>query len=226
MTARHKHSLPVKTVADQTERMTKPSSSDIAASKKLSWLLRHGAHEAGVALSPEGWASLDVVLRTLKLSEETVHRVVQSNEKKRFELDESARLIRASQGHSEGIVETADVESTWTRFEGSGLLFHGTQRAHLPQIAREGLIAMSRTHVHLASSKDAVVGKRANVDVLLAIDPTRVREAGEPLFVSPNGVVLARRIPPSAIVGLDAMTRAARAEEAALKALFTRGNAP
>lgn len=210
----------------QTLRMTKPNPSDIAASKKLSWLLRHGAHEAGLALTPEGWGSLDAVLRILQLSEETVRRVVQSNEKKRFEFDEGTRLIRASQGHSEGIVETAEVESTWTRFEGTGLLFHGTQRAHLPQIAKDGLVAMSRTHVHLASSKDAVVGKRANVEVMLAIDPAKVRAEGEPLFVSPNGVVLARRIPPSAIVGLDAITRAARAEETQLRALFTRGNAP
>lgn len=207
-------------ISVQTLRMTKPNASDIAASKKLSWLLRHGAHEAGLALTPDGWANLDAVLRMLKLSEETVRRVVSSNEKKRFELDESARRIRASQGHSEGIVQVEEVESTWTRFEGTGLLFHGTHRAHLPEIAKQGLIAMSRTHVHLASSKDAVVGKRANVEVMLAIDPAKVRAEGEPLFVSPNGVVLARRIPRSAIVGLDAMTRAARSEEAALRALL------
>ena len=194
---------------------------DIAASKKLSWLLRHGAREAGVALDPEGWAILDEVLRTLSLNEGTVLRAVASNEKKRFELDTLRRRIRASQGHSEGLVKSESIESTWARFEGQSLLFHGTQRAHLEQIAKEGLVAMSRTHVHLAASKDAVVGKRANVDVLLAIDPLKVRAEGEALFVSPNGVILARRIPASAIVGLDAMTRASRAEEAALRALFT-----
>ena len=203
--------------------MDKSKTSDIAASKKLSWLLRHGAREAGVALDAEGWASLDDVLRTLALREETVLRVVASNEKKRFELDALTRRLRASLGHSEGVVESENIESTWARFEGQALLFHGTQRAHLAQIAKEGLIAMSRTHVHLAASKDAVVGKRANVDVLLAIDPAKVRAAGEALFVSPNGVILARRIPAAAIVGLDAMTRASRAEEATLRALFQCG---
>ena len=201
--------------------MNKPTATDIAASKKLSWLLRHGAREAGVTLDPEGWAGLDVVLRTLSLSEGTVLRAVASNEKRRFELDALRRRIRASQGHSEGLVASESIESTWARFEGESLLFHGTQRAHLAQIVKEGLTAMSRTHVHLAASKDAVVGKRANVDVLLAIDPLKVRAEGEALFISPNGVILARRIPPSAIVGLDAMTRASRAEEAALGALFT-----
>ena len=205
--------------------MNKPSTSDIAASKKLSWLLRHGAREADVALDHEGWASLDEVLQALELSEEIVLRVVASNEKKRFEVEASTRRIRASQGHSEGIVESETIESTLARLEGQALLFLGTQRAHLLQIAEEGLIAMSRTHVHLASSKDAVVGKRANVDVLLAIDPAKVRAEGEPLFVSPNGVILARRIPASAIVGLDAMTRATRAEEATLRAFFVGGNA-
>lgn len=204
--------------------MNKPTATDIAASKKLSWLLRHGAREAGVTLDLEGWASLDEVLRVLSLSEETVLRVVASNEKKRFELDALTRRMRASQGHSEGLVESESIESTWTRFEGESPLFHGTQRAHVAQIAREGLIAMSRTHVHLAASKDALVGKRANVDVLLAIDPVKVRAEGEALFVSPNGVILARRIPPSAIVGLEAMTRASRAEEAALRAVFPQAN--
>ena len=65
---------------------------------------------------------------------------------------------------------------------------------------------MRRTHVHLAESAHSHVGKRANVAVLLHVDPTRV----DGLWVSPNGVWLTRFVPPAALVGFEACTRRAR----------------
>ena len=66
--------------------------------------------------------------------------------------------------------------------------------------------------------------KRAGVDVLLRVDPARRRAEGFGLFRSPNGVLLARRIPPGCITGLRAETRRARAEEPpAAGALRARG---
>ena len=47
--------------------------------------------------------------------------------------------------------------------------------------------------------------------------------AGVGLFVSPNGVVLARAVPPAAIVGLRAMTDRARRQGDALSALLSAG---
>lgn len=72
--------------------------------------------------------------------------------------------------------------------------------------------------MHLTERLDSKVGKRANVDLALEIEPSLVRAHGIALFRAPNGVVLAREVPRSAIVGLRALTRRARAMEDALRA--------
>jgi RNA:NAD 2'-phosphotransferase (TPT1/KptA family) len=123
------------------------------ASKKLSWLLRHGAGEAGLEMDAAGWA------------------------------------------------EVADVR----RVEG---------------IAREGILPGERTHVHLAEATDSTVGKRAAVDVMLAVAPSRLRELGIGLHRSPNGVLLAREVPPATIVGLVPVVDRARRQEPHLRGLF------
>ncbi|HEY8427875.1 MAG TPA: RNA 2'-phosphotransferase [Sandaracinaceae bacterium] len=62
----------------------------IRTSKRLSWLLRHGAAEAGVALDPAGWAAVDDVLRALGIERAVLEEVVRENDKRRFELDGDA----------------------------------------------------------------------------------------------------------------------------------------
>jgi putative RNA 2'-phosphotransferase len=64
------------------------------------------------------------------------------------------------------------------------------------------------------------VGKRAAVHVMLEVSPARVREAGLQLYSAPNGVVLAREIPASSIVGLHPMTKRAHEQAAGLRARF------
>jgi hypothetical protein len=61
----------------------------VALSKSLSWLLRHGAAEANVAMDSEGYVSWDEI-RALKqfkgYSIEDVLYVVENNSKKRFQV--------------------------------------------------------------------------------------------------------------------------------------------
>jgi putative RNA 2'-phosphotransferase len=78
----------------------------------------------------------------------------------------------------------------------AGLLWHGTNKAALDAILREGLHPGRRTHVHLAPSPDSPVGRRSKVDVLLGIDPAKL---GQPVFQAPNGVLLVRSVPAGAI---------------------------
>ena len=77
--------------------------------------------------------------------------------------------------------------------------------------------------MHLAPSRQSKVGKRWNGEVLLVVDPARVRAHGIGLFESPNGVLLARRIPADCVTGVDALTRRAQAELAGLRAAFGVG---
>ena len=190
------------------------------ASHRLSWLLRHGADEAGLEMDAAGWAEIDDVLRVLRMSREALEGAVRDNNKARYEV--RGRRIRACQGHSlAGMPVTLDaLEASWDRYDGEGPLWHGTYVGAVAPIAREGILPGERTHVHLAEEVASRVGKRANVDVMLEVSPGRVHAAGIGIFVSPNGVLLARAVPPASIVGLHFMNDRARRQSGSLSAVL------
>lgn len=179
-------------------------------SRRLSWLLRHGAGEAGLEMDIGGWAVLDDVVRVANLTRAEVLRAVDENDKGRLQVD--GERIRACQGHSldNMPVTRSGLEATWERIEPSGSLWHGTSLAALAGIGREGIKAGSRTHVHLAESPKSRVGKRAQVDVLLQISPGRVWASGYEIFRAPNGVVLVEHVARDCIV--DALPQSAASD--------------
>jgi putative RNA 2'-phosphotransferase len=189
-------------------------------SKKLSWLLRHGANEVGLDMDAAGWANATDVMRILRLSHETLGIVVRDNNKSRLQWE--GDLLRCCQGHStEGTPVTQDaLEATWQLVSSNDPVWHGTRVAVVPLIAEEGIQPQRRTHVHLAESLDARTGKRAGVSIALRINPSRMAKAGFPLFQSPNGVILARHVPPSCIDGVVGLTRKGRDALGRLEALF------
>ena len=189
-------------------------------SMKLSWLLRHGANETGLQMDNAGWAEVASVRRELRIDEEQLQQVVRENNKSRLQLENGR--IRACQGHSpSGTPVTLEaLEASWKPFEGAGVIWHGTNIDALVAIARDGLLPMGRTHVHLAETEESKVGKRANTPVLLAVSVEKLVTAGLSVFVSQNGVLLVRRVPVTAIVDLDTRSRAATARASELRALF------
>lgn len=188
-------------------------------SRALSRLLRHDAGEVGLTMDAAGFVPVREIVDRLRISMAALDEIVRLNNKRRLEW--SGDRIRCCQGHSrDGMPVTLDaLEASWVPWAG-GMVWHGTRMDAVAPIAREGIVAGRRTHVHLASATDSEVGKRASVDVVLAVDPGRMAAAGLGLWVAPNGVVLARAVPPGCIVGLQAMTRRARGQEAALRALL------
>ena len=79
----------------------------VRLSKALSWLLRHNAVSQGIAIRPDGYVKISAVLNHPKFKDFTLDdiiKVVDTNEKKRFEILEDAQgqkeYIRAVQGHS------------------------------------------------------------------------------------------------------------------------------
>lgn len=187
-------------------------------SKKLSWLLRHGATEAGITMDAAGWVSVGDVLRFLGVDEDTLGEIIRTNRKQRIQRE--GDRVRACQGHSDGVPVTHEaLEASWSTFT-SPLAWHGTNVEAVESIAEHGILAQARTHVHLAAALDSVVGKRANVHVMLGVSTERLRELGHEVFEAPNGVVLVRRVPAECIVQLRAQTKRARAREDELRALF------
>lgn len=195
------------------------SEHDVRRSKRLSWLLRHGAPEANVHMDPAGWVEIHELLNFFSMSRDKLDELVRTNNKRRLQIE--GTRIRCCQGHSvRSGVSSVALEASWQIYDGDEMIWHGTSAAVLPAIAREGVLPQRRTHVHLAPSLSSVVGKRAQVDVMIGVDPQRLRNAGETLWRAPNGVILARRIPPDQIIDLRPMTRRTRAQEAELRALL------
>lgn len=187
-------------------------------SKRLSWLLRHGANEERLPMDTAGWAPVADVLRIARCGRDTLEEVVLRNNKSRFEYD--GERVRAAQGHSlDGTPVTLEgLEASWQRYDGEDRIWHGTSVEAIEGIAREGIHRGQRTHVHLAEAVDSRVGKRANVHVMLAVSASQLREAGFEVFKSPNGVILTRHVPVGCIVALDALSKRAREEAGALRA--------
>lgn len=192
----------------------------VEKSKTLSWLLRHGAREAGVSMDAAGWVPVDQVLRYLRLRREDLDEVVLTNNKNRLEVKNDR--IRACQGHStDNMPVTLEaLEASWNLYDADGSLFHGTTVEATAPISREGLVPQKRTHVHLAPSLDSKVGKRSATPVVLEISAERLRKAGEKIYEAQNGVVLVRRVPVSCFVGLVCTTKAAEKREREVKARF------
>lgn len=187
------------------------------ASKKLSWLLRHGAEEAGVAMDAAGWVAVSDALKVVKIGRAELDLVIAENNKSRLEI--AGDRIRACQGHSrEGMPVTLEaLEASWDLHEGRESIWHGTHVAAARSIGREGILPGERTHVHLADGTESRVGKRANVDLLIEVSPDRLRAAGFPIYRSSNGVLLCRRVPPEAFIGLAPVSSAAKSAEERLR---------
>lgn len=169
-------------------------------SKRLSWLLRHGARESGLEMDEAGFAAISDVIVAAGIDRATLLRVVEGNDKQRLQI--AGDKIRATQGHSlAGTPVTLEgLEASWTRIDGrTEALWHGTRRASLPAIRAQGILPMDRSHVHLAGARDARTGKREGVEVMLRVDPACLEASGLSLYQSPNGVFLVRYVPPSCV---------------------------
>jgi putative RNA 2'-phosphotransferase len=207
--------------------MTKHDAHDAHAIKKksqrLSWLLRHGANETGLAMDAGGFAPVVDVLAQVHMTRAELDDVIRENNKSRYELSADGARVRACQGHSmEGTPVTREgLEATWIVVASDDVIFHGTNVIAARSILAEGIDAQARTHVHLAESEGATVGKRANVDVLLAVSPAKMRAAGLAIWRAPNGVLLARHVPKDAIVDVVAQNRPGERALAELRALLS-----
>lgn len=89
----------------------------VQLSKFLSYVLRHGAAKEGIEMGSDGYVKIDDLLAKPKLknqwktSIDHIKVVVNSNDKKRFELKkiDGVMMIRAVQGHSIKTVKTEDL---------------------------------------------------------------------------------------------------------------------
>lgn len=170
---------------------------DVKISKTLALWLRHDPGAAGLALDEAGWTEVDAVLTALRARDEALGwedllRVVETNDKQRFELSPAADRIRARQGHS------VEVALDWPVAEPPAVLFHGTVERFLSPIMADGLKPMARHHVHLSAdlATASKVGARRGRPVILEVDAAAMAADGHPFRLTGNGVWLVDAVPP------------------------------
>ena len=125
-------------------------------SKFLSLVLRHQPETIGIELDQNGWTDVDTLLKKsndygIKLDNETLKYIVESNSKKRFAFNETFDRIRASQGHS------VQIELGYTSQKPPEILFHGTGEKSVQSILDTGLQKQNRQQVHLSADIETAI---------------------------------------------------------------------
>ncbi len=169
----------------------------VKISKYLSRHLRHQPERIGIALEPGGWVKVDELLTACQknqfnISRQELELVVEQNDKKRFSFDETGAYIRANQGHS------VEVDLHLEFQVPPNVLYHGTGHKSVESIFSQGLLKMSRHHVHLSADIETAkkVGARHGKPVVLIVDAATMYEDGFSFYCSVNGVWLVDNVPP------------------------------
>ncbi|XP_041448141.1 LOW QUALITY PROTEIN: tRNA 2'-phosphotransferase 1, partial [Drosophila obscura] len=126
-------------------------------SKKLSWLLRHGAQSRGIAIQADGFVNIsDIQSRPqfAHFSLQKLQKIVASDAKQRYTLrwneERKFHEIRANQGHSLASVQGEACLERISNAEQVPLAVHGTYYRCWESIKAQGLGRMQRNHVHFA----------------------------------------------------------------------------
>lgn len=166
-------------------------------SKFLSLVLRHKPESIGIKLDSEGWTNVQILLHQMikhnhPLKRKELIELVETNQKKRFQLSDDQTLICAVQGHSSN-----QVLREYTPITPPSILYHGTATRFLSSILEQGLFAGDRHHVHLSAELNTAkqVGQRHGKVIILTIDTAAMLADGFKFYQAENGVWLSDAIP-------------------------------
>ena len=166
---------------------------DVKLGKFISLILRHKPETIDLKLDENGWADTKELIEKISKSGreidfETLERIVNENNKKRYSFNEDKTKIRAVQGHS------IEVNLELKEVVPPVVLYHGTAFKNVESIKKEGIKKMERQHVHLSADletaeryfESAVMLCIANIDgkdcFILEKRAKNIRQAGEISF--------------------------------------------
>ncbi|XP_015518364.1 tRNA 2'-phosphotransferase 1 [Neodiprion lecontei] len=165
---------------------------DVQLSKRLSYLLRHGAVKEGLQICPEGFVAVNDILDKVgfhRLTVEDVQRVVAENSKNRFTLKKlnDTLLIKANQGHSLSQVNNLNLKLVENpEYE----IIHGTYFNCWENIKNKGLSRMNRNHIHFSKGLNFTAGLRRSAQIYITVDFSKAWQDGLKFYESENGVIL------------------------------------
>ena len=158
--------------------------------------MRHGAAEQGLVLKKDGAVCVEELLRHpmfKRYSEDDIDIVVRTNAKQRFGMDieDGKPMVYCRQGHSNQIgLDPFSVRNMVVLAPADVPAFavHGTVRANIAPIRKQGLKAMERPiHFAVAGGQSGV---RDDADVHIHVAVRQAAFDGIPFFMSENGVLL------------------------------------
>jgi putative RNA 2'-phosphotransferase len=162
----------------------------------LTLILRHKPETIGLTLNEEGWVKVGDLIKQMNkhgrpFDMEELEEIVATNNKKRFEFDESKTKIRACQGHS------VDVDLKFKGITPPEILYHGTAKQNVGPIMKMGLARFTRNHVHLSGDKETAinVGKRHGEPIIFKVLAGEMERDGFIFCQSANGVWLTNHVP-------------------------------
>lgn len=160
-------------------------------SRKLAFLVRHSPESGALIMDDHGWVASSALKHVLHINDAELREIVETNDKKRFELSTDGKRLRAKQGHSFEV--DLDLEDVTESVRGTHL-YHGTKNSNVPSIKKNGLSKMKRMHVHLTQDINLAKRRAGHGQTVLVITPN-----GEKVWKSQNDVFLMESVPPSII---------------------------
>jgi putative RNA 2'-phosphotransferase len=176
--------------------------------KFLALVLRHKPGVIGLEMAREGWVEVEPLLagcrkKGIDLDRKTLNRIVETDEKGRYQFSPKGDRIRACQGHS------LPVDLGLKPVSPPTYLYHGTTERVLPVILKRGLIKGNRQYVHLSRDRKTaeIVGNRRGPGVLLRIMAGDMEKAGHQFYLANNGVWLTGHVPAEYLLPVAAKGR-------------------
>lgn len=160
---------------------------------RLAFLLRH---DKKYCFDEHGWRSVADLIDNHGYSPEILDKIVETNNKQRFEYSFDKSKIRARQGHS------VNVNVELTVATPPEILYHGTSIDVKNEILQHGILKGNRLHVHLSEREDTAinVGKRHGEPTVLKINARQMHLDCIIFYISNNGVWLTDYVSPEYIV--------------------------
>lgn len=169
-------------------------------SRLLSEVLRHKPQKLGLILDQEGYVDVDVLIVAINSCgvvnhlcyREDIVKIVAENNKQRFAFNSDNTKIRANQGHS------VNIDLGLKSIQPPTELYHGSDLKFLQSIKKDGLLKMTRQHVHLTDNVETAikVGQRKGKDLIFfKVDSNLMHFDGYKFYQSDNGVWLTDAVP-------------------------------
>lgn len=163
---------------------------DRKISKKLAYILRHGTVKKNLNIRSDGYVDVQEVLKDIGgCTLVDIQRIVDNNDKKRFELKkiDGILMIKACQGHT---IKQVNALSLKVLTNISFDIIHGTFFKYYENIKSQGLSRMKRNHIHFSKGINFICGLRKNAEIFIYINYLDAIKDGIIFYESENSVIL------------------------------------